>query len=279
VRAGPVAALVVAGLLAACGDDSGGELESGDRGAGVGALGGSAETQTLARTRLERRPPGALAWVAHEVRLAPGQAIEHKHELAFVYGRRGEHEVRRTGDAPLDSGGDATAGADATPEDGDGAAAGAGAPLAGGDGAAVSAGALHRHLAGDDGSVFWEIRVAPRGAPAPPGTRGARRVFESEPLEGVPAPAAVSLIEVTVPPRGGRTTVHTHPGPEFIYQLTGRIDYQNAIVGTKRLGPGGAEGIPPDTAVQKRNPYADPASFLSMFLVDPDRPFAPKAGF
>jgi hypothetical protein len=31
--------------------------------------------------------------------------------------------------------------------------------------------------------------------------------------------------------------------------------------------------------VQKRNPYARPASFLSLFLVDPERPFAPKATF
>jgi quercetin dioxygenase-like cupin family protein len=238
------------GLLAACGDDSGGELESGDRGAGVGALGGSAETETLARTRLERRPPGALAWVAHEVRLAPGQAIEHEHELAFAYGRRGEHT--------LSGGGDET--------------------LTEGRGAAVPAGKPHRHAA-DEAAVLWEIRLAHPGAAAPPGARGARRVFESEPLEGIPDRPVASLIEVTVPPRGGRTTVHTHPGPEFIYQLSGEIDHQNAIVGTKRLGPGGAEGIPPDTAVQKRNPYPDPASFLSLFLVDPDQPFAPKADF
>jgi quercetin dioxygenase-like cupin family protein len=239
------------GLLAACGDDSGGELESGDRGAGVGALGGSAETKTLARARLERRPPGALAWVAHEVRLAPGQAIEHAHELAFVYGRRGEHMLRGAGDEALTEG----------------------------RGAPVPAGEPHRHVAGDEAAALWEIRLARPGAPAPPGERGARRVFESEPLEGIPDRPVASLIEVTVPPRGGRTTVHTHPGPEFIYQLSGEIDYQNAIVGTKRLGPGGAEGIPPNTAVQKRNPYADPASFLSLFLVDPDQPFAPKADF
>lgn len=258
MRAVPLSAPSVAfaialltGPLAACGDDSGGELEASDRGAGVGALGGSADTEMLARTQLERRPPGALAWVAYEIPLTRGQSIEHEHELAFVYGRRGEHTLRGAGAAPL----------------------------AEGRGAAVPAGESHRHEAGDEGSVFWEIRLAPPGAPTPPGARGAQRVFESDPLEGIPARPQASLIEVSVPPRGGRTTVHTHPGPEFIYQLTGRIDYQNAIIGTKRLGPGGAEGIPPDAAVQKRNPYADPASFLSLFLVDPDRPFAPKADF
>jgi quercetin dioxygenase-like cupin family protein len=258
VRALPCAIALVAGLLSACGDDSGDELDSGDRGAGVGALGGSAQTRTLAGTTLRRPPPGTLAWVADEIRLQPPEAIEHEHGPAFAYARSGEHSVRGAGDGP-DSGADMS--------------------LAEGEAAAVAADMRHIHTAGGDGAVLWEIRLArPRAAP-PPGAGSARRIFESDALEGVPAPAAVSLIEVTVPPRGGRTTVHTHPGPEFIYQLAGRIDYQNAIVGTKRLGPGGAEGIPPGTAVQKRNPYPDPATFLSLFLVDPDRPFAPKADF
>ena len=251
VMAAPLAALLLAGLLVACGDGSGSGSGSSDRGAGVGALGGSAATDTLARTRVALAAPGELVWTADEIRLAPGRAIEHEHELAFAYGRSGEHSLSGAVEAALAEGG----------------------------GAAVPAGARHRHEAGDEGAVFWEIRLARPTASAPRGAPGAQRVFESEPLEGIPSPAAVSLIEVTVPPRGGRTTVHTHPGPEFIYELSGQIDYQNALVGTKRLGPGGAEGIPPNTAVQKRNPYADPATFLSLFLVDPERPFAPKAEF
>jgi quercetin dioxygenase-like cupin family protein len=254
------ATLLVAALLVACGDDSGGGGSApGDRGAGMGALGGSAGTETLARMRIAEAPFGELVWKAHEIRLAPGEAIEHEHEPAFVYGRRGEHSLSAAAERPLDRGEQA--------------------PLAEGRGAAIPADVRHTHAAGNDGAVFWEIRLARPGAPPPPGAQGARRVFESAPLEGIPSPAQASLIEVTVPPRGGRTTVHTHPGPEFIYQLSGRIDYQNAIIGTKRLGPGGAEGIPPNTAVQKRNPYARPASFLSLFLVDPERPFAPRAAF
>jgi quercetin dioxygenase-like cupin family protein len=254
----PCAVALLAGLISACGDDTGDELDSREQGAGMGSLGGSARTETLARTSLRRPPSGPLAWVAHEIRLEPGKPIEHQHEPAFAYARSGEQSIRRAAGGP-DSGGDVS--------------------LAEGEAAAVGAGMQHVHRAAGDGVVLWEIRLARPWAAPPPGAGPARRIFESDPLEGVPAPAAVSLIEVTVPPRGGRTTVHTHPGPEFIYQLTGRIDYQNAIVGTRLLGPGGAEGIPPGTAVQKRNPYADPATFLSLFLVDPDRPFAPKADF
>jgi quercetin dioxygenase-like cupin family protein len=241
----------VTASLFACGDDSAGRPSQGDRGAGVGALGGSATTRPLARTRLDERPAGELAWVAHATRVKPGEGISHRHELSFVYARRGPHFLR---------------------------AAGRRRTLREGDGAALEAELPHRHEAGSDSSTFWEIRLAPPGS-QPPGGAPSGRVFESGPLEGIPAPARVSFIEVTVPPRGGRTTVHTHPGPEFIYELSGRIQYQNAIIGTRRLGPGGAEGIPPDTAVQKRNPFARPATFLSFFLVDPDRPFAPRARF
>lgn len=236
--------------LAGCGGDSDDRPASEDRGAGVGAFGGGASVDTLARTRLAERPPGELAWVADEIRLGPGEEVEHDgHEPAFVYAREGSSTLRLAGGARrLDERA----------------------------GAHVEADAGHRHAGGADGSVVWEIRLArPGSAPA----AGGRRIFASEPLEGIPAPAAVSFLAVTVPPRGGRTTVHTHPGPEFIYELSGRIDYQNAIVGTKRLGPGGAEAIPPGTPVQKRNPFARPAVFLSWFLVDPDRPFAPKASF
>ena len=52
-----------------------------------------------------------------------------------------------------------------------------------------------------------------------------------------------------------------------------------AALAVALAGPGGAEAIPPDTALQKRNPFKEPAAFLSWFLVDPDQPFAPKASF
>jgi quercetin dioxygenase-like cupin family protein len=242
----------VAASVGACGDDSDGDLSPSERGAGGDALGSSASTKTLARMRVAERPPGELAWVADEVLLGPGESIEHRHELGFAYAREGPQVVRSGGGEIR---------------------------LREGEAAPLVAEVGHRHLAEGGGSRFWEIRLARPGAPAPPGAETARRVVESEPLEGIPEPAEASFIEVTVPPRGGRTTVHTHPGPEFIYELSGRIDYQNAIIGTKRLGPGDAEGIPPGTPVQKRNPFALPARFLSLFLVDPERPFAPRASF
>jgi quercetin dioxygenase-like cupin family protein len=239
--------LAAASLIAACGDDSDGA--DGDL-AGPGALGGGARVDTLAGTTLAARPPGELAWIADEVRLRAGRETTHRHEFAFVYARRGSQSLR---------------------------AAGRERTLAAGEGEAVRSGWLHRHGAAEDGAVLWEVRLARPGAA--PLRSATRRVFESEPVRRIPTPAEASFLAVTLAPRGGRTTVHAHPGPELIYQLSGRIDYQNALIGTKRLGPGGLEGIPPGTPVQKRNPFKRPAVFLSWFLVDPDRPFAPKASF
>jgi len=244
-----VVVLAVAG--AGCGgdDDGGGPVEP--RGVGD-TLGGGVDTRTLARTTLRERPRGPVAWVADEVSLGPGDEVRHRHEFAFVHVRTGEAAVQ---------------------------VAGRSTRVPAGGGAVVASRASHRVTAGGEGAKVWEIRLAAPGSAAPPGGGKSRRVFESERLEGIPEPARGSFIEVTVPARGGETTVHTHPGPEFIYMTDGRIDYQNEIVGTKRLGPGGAEGIPPATAVQKRNPLAREAVFLSWFLVDPAQPFAPGTEF
>ncbi len=202
----------------------------------------------LAKAQLGQTPPGPLAWIAEEYRVREGSDLEHVHELAFVYAREATHSLE------LD---------DKRSE------------LEPGKGGVVQAGVRHRHGATRGASIFWEIKLAPADAVTPP---GARRIFRSEPLEGIPARPLASFLLVRIPP-GGETSVHTHPGPELIYQLTGRILYQNALIGTVELGPGGLEGIPPGTAVQKRNRFDADAEFLSWFLVDPAEAFAPGAAF
>jgi quercetin dioxygenase-like cupin family protein len=241
----------VAALLCVAGcADGGSEDSSGDdRGAGVGALGASARVETLARASLRGPPPADAVWVADEFRLGPGPALTRSGEFTFVYARSGDPVLKLDGRQRQ---------------------------LAEGQAAAAPAGKRRTYRAREAAAKVWEIRLASRGSRVP---AGARRLFESQPLEGLPEPAALSFLSVTVPPRGGRTTVHTHPGPELVYQLSGTIDYQNALIGTRRLRPGGLEGIPPDTPVQKRNPYREPAVFLSWFAVDPDKPFAPAASF
>ena len=62
-------------------------------------------------------------------------------------------------------------------------------------------------------------------------------MFSSEELEGIPAAPLATFVRVTVPP-AGQTSVHTHPGPEFIYQLIGDIEYENALIGEIKMAPG-----------------------------------------
>jgi quercetin dioxygenase-like cupin family protein len=104
-------------------------------------------------------------------------------------------------------------------------------------------------------------------------------LFESPPLEGVPdGEVELRFIRVEMPSQS-QTSIHTHPGPEYIYVTEGEFEYQNALIGTKTMGPGDDAALPADTAVQKRNPRGPTAVFLSWFVVAAGEPFAPAAEF
>ena len=244
------AALVV---LAACGSDArdsggtgspegaagGGGGSAGSAGT-TGALGGSDETVLLAEATAPL-PEAPLAWTAYDV-----PRLKHGHGPSFVHARA---------DTTLTVADDRKT-------------------LMEGQAAFVPGGAPHEH--GD--GLAWDVVLAAPGAAPPPGVT-APPVFASKPLEGLPnGSAKLSALLVTLPP-GAQTSVHTHPGPEFIYVTRGRFDYQNAIVGQVKTGEGDGHTLRTDTAVQKRNPSGGPAAFLSWFIVDPDKPFAPPASF
>ncbi len=223
-------------MLAACGDaaevtsiptaevTSTPTPEVGPLSMGGGALGGNAETTTLAQQVLDGTLSGDPSWVSHEVRLAVGESLEHSHEFAFVYAKEGVH-LLRIGSVSQE--------------------------IDPGEGAVIPSDETHRHDGLSGQSVFWEIRLAPRGSAYPTDAANTRLIFESDPLEGIPNNSLAAFVHVLVP-QGGRTSVHTHPGPEFIYQLSGQIEYQNAIIGSIEMEPGAIEGIPPRTPVHVR---------------------------
>ena len=251
----PIIAALAASLgLAACGgepDNAGREGTANPSGGAAGALGGGAETTTLARQENVERPRGRLVWSAWRITLEPGQVLRHRHGTSTVFAEEGEHRLSTEQPGPV---------------------------VAVGEGAAVPAGTLHRHEpAAGASSTFSEVVLTAPGSRLPR-ARDAQRLFQSDVLRGVPRRATLQFIEVRLPP-GTETSVHTHPGPEFIAGTEGRFDYENAIEGARRFGPGDTAGIPPDTPVQKRNRSGAEAVFLSWFLVDPDEPFAPGARF
>ena len=245
------AALAASLALAACGEESSGPRGATPESGAAGALGGGARTETLARLDGVERPPGRLVWSAWRVELEPGESLRHRHGPATVFAEDGEHRLTGAEGDPV---------------------------LAAGAGAALPGGRLHRHEASSGAaSVFSEVVLAPPGSRLPRAPQ-ARRLFQSDVLRGVPQVSRLLFIEVRLPP-GSETSVHTHPGPEFIAGTSGRFDYENALEGARRFGPGDTAGIPPDTAVQKRNRTDAEAVFLSWFLVDPAEPFAPGARF
>ena len=218
---------------------------------GGSALGGNAETILLGQQVLQDLSAGDLVWAAFETRLEAGEVVRHSHEFGFVYAISGRLLLNQGMPTPI-----------LEPNQGD----------------VVAANGSHRHGAIDGASVFWEVLLTTPGSDPPPNLGNSRLVFESGTLQDIPDGPLATFVLVRVPP-GGQTSVHTHPGSELIYQLSGVIDYENALIGVRRMGAGDVEGIPPNTAVQKRNPFDEGAAFLSWFLVDTGQPFASAARF
>lgn len=229
-------------LLTACAGDGGEGGAPGDGAGGDQALGGTAGTDLLGEVTLDQLPRGPLAWSGFPI----SDAV-HEHAAGFVHAREAT-----------------TVTIDGRQQD-----------LQEGDAVFVPDGTRHEHGAG----LAWDVLLAdpqvapPAGVTDPP-------VFRSEPLEGLPdGSAQLRTLLIELPP-GAKTSVHTHPGPEYIYVTGGRFTYENAIIGAVEAVEGDAHTLPPETAVQKRNEDGDGvAAFLSWFVVDPDAPFAPSASF
>ena len=218
---------------------------------GGSALGGNAETVLFAQQVINDLAAGDLVWAVYETTLEAGEVVTHSHGFAFVYAVSGKHLFNQGMPTPV---------------------------LEANQGDVVSANVSHRHGAIEGVSIYWEVRLAALGSGHLPNSDDSRLVFESGILQDIPSAPLATFVLVRVPP-GGETSVHTHPGPELIYQLSGQIDYENALIGVRRMSEGDVEGIPPKTPVQKRNPFDEEASFLSWFLVDTGQPFASAARF
>ncbi len=203
-------------------------------------LGGESETEVLAEGELPASPDEPLVWRAFRV-----SDVEHEHGAAFVHAR------------------------DATTVTVDGEES----ELQPGGAVFVPAGTAHGHGAGE----AWDVVLTDPDADDPRGSSG--EVFRSEDLEGVPDGRVVlRAIHVELPP-GGRTSVHTHPGSEFIYVTRGSFTYESGAKGEQLTEEGDGHVLPTGTPVQKRNPGEGTAAFLSWFIVEPDEPFAPEATF
>jgi hypothetical protein len=119
----------------------------------------------------------------------------------------------------------------------------------------------------------WLFTLGARGGSTP----GAAKVVEIGPVPPVKAPEYLLRINYTGGPAGVKTPVHTHPGSEAFYILTGRLG-QATPHGIMHAEAGKTmNGHHADTPMQVFSAGPGELNALVMFVVDATRPFSSPA--
>jgi quercetin dioxygenase-like cupin family protein len=130
-------------------------------------------------------------------------------------------------------------------------------------------------LAAEAGGRAWLFTLGPAGGATPGGTR----IAEVGPLPEVLAPRYLLRINDLSGPPGGATPVHTHPGSEAFYVLTGETS-QRTPHGVASVAAGRfMVGHGADTVMEVSNSGPTDLHALVMFVVDATRPFMSPAAF
>jgi hypothetical protein len=122
------------------------------------------------------------------------------------------------------------------------------------------------------GQVWLFTLGGPGGA-----TPGATRVAEIGPIERITASEYLLRINHASGPPGAKTPVHTHPGSEAFYVLTGQLS-QRTPKGMTPVNAGNTlNGSHADMAMQVSSSGTSDLNALVMFVVDAGRPFSHPA--
>lgn len=111
------------------------------------------------------------------------------------------------------------------------------------------------------------------------GTSGATKVVEIGPLPPFSAKEYLLRVNRAGGPPGARSPIHTHPGPEVFYVLSGKIGQKTpygvtyAEAGTAMVGHAG------DTPMEVFNAGEGDLEELAIFVVDANRKFSSPAKF
>jgi quercetin dioxygenase-like cupin family protein len=122
----------------------------------------------------------------------------------------------------------------------------------------------------------WLFTLGAQGGMTP----GGSRIAEIGPVPPPPAaPEYLLRINAAGGPPGATTPVHTHPGSETFYVLTGELR-QRTPQGVMQVGAGqSVAGRVPGTAMQVSSSGAGDLSALVMFVVDATKPFSSPSAF
>ncbi|HET7010985.1 MAG TPA: hypothetical protein VFI11_09440 [Anaerolineales bacterium] len=130
-------------------------------------------------------------------------------------------------------------------------------------------------LAAESGGKVWLFRLGPASG----SSAGGSKVAEVGPLPRVVAPEYLLRINEATGAAGSITPVHTHPGSEAFYVLTGEQCIRTAH-GVIRVGVGRPEtGHGADTPMQVSSCGSTGLHALVMFVVDATKPFSSPATF
>jgi mannose-6-phosphate isomerase-like protein (cupin superfamily) len=130
-------------------------------------------------------------------------------------------------------------------------------------------------LAAEVSRQSWLFTLAPKGGATP----GASKVAEIGPVPVIAAPEYLLRINHASGPPGAKTPVHSHPGSEAFYVLSGRLG-QKTPHGVMHADAGQAmNGHGADMAMEVFSAGTTDLDQLVMFVVDATRPFSSPAKF
>ena len=128
-------------------------------------------------------------------------------------------------------------------------------------------------LAAEVTGKVWLFTLGPKGGSTPGGTK----VVEVGPVPAITAPEYLLRINHTGGAPGAKTPVHTHPGSEAFYVLTGRLG-QKTTNGVSHVEAGKTmNGHGADMAMEVFSSGTIDLNALVMFVVDAGRPFSSPA--
>lgn len=116
----------------------------------------------------------------------------------------------------------------------------------------------------------WLFTLGAKGGATPGGTK----VAEIGPVPAITAPEYLLRVNHGSGPPGSKTPVHTHPGSEAFYVVSGRLG-QRTPHGVSHVETGQTmNGHAPDMPMEVFNSGTTDLTALIMFVVDATRPFS-----
>ena len=128
-------------------------------------------------------------------------------------------------------------------------------------------------LAAEVAGEVWLFTLGPKGGSSP----GGSKVAEIGPVPPITAPEFLLRINNTGGPPGVKTPVHTHPGSETFYVLSGQLSQKSphgaSHVDAGQSIPGHGPGMPMEVSSSGTTDL----NALVMFVVDATKPFSSPA--